>query len=50
MAVPNMLYGLENWTTTLKDVSRIQASKIRFLQYVKECTRENRTILQEQQD
>lgn len=39
MAVPIMMYGSETWTLHSKDLSRIQAAKMKFLRMVNGCTR-----------
>jgi hypothetical protein len=39
MALPVLLYGREAWTIKAKDMSKIQATEMRYLRSVKGCTK-----------
>jgi hypothetical protein len=39
MALPVLLYGSETWTIKTKDMSKIQATEMRYLRSVKGCTK-----------
>jgi hypothetical protein len=39
IARPTLLYGSETWTTTKRDVNRLEAAEMRFLRRVKGYTR-----------
>jgi hypothetical protein len=39
MTLPVLLYGSETWTIEIKDMSKIQATKMRYLRSVKGCTK-----------
>ena len=41
-AVPVLLYGFETWIPAKKHLSRIHASEMRFLRFLKGCTRRDR--------
>ena len=38
MAVPTLMYGCETWTFLQKDISKIQASEMKFLRTVNGCS------------
>jgi uncharacterized protein YydD (DUF2326 family) len=39
MALPVLLYGRETWAIKTKDMSKIQATEMRYLRSVKGCTK-----------
>lgn len=39
MAVPTLIYGSESWTITKKEESRIQSAEMKFMRYVRRCTK-----------
>jgi len=43
VARPSLLYGSENWVTTQKDMTRLEAAEMRFLRSVMGYTRLDKT-------
>ena len=38
MVVPTLVYGSDTWAYLQKDISKIQASEMKFLRAVRECS------------